>query len=91
MITRTSDAKGRINLGKRFANRTFIVEETEDLEIRLAPARVIPEREAWLYENKDALASVTRGLEQAKAGRFSASSPDLEADSAVVDELEDAQ
>jgi hypothetical protein len=33
-------------------------------------ARVIPEREAWLYENKEAVASVRRGLNQAASGKF---------------------
>jgi hypothetical protein len=80
MITKTTDSKGRVSLGKRFANRTFIIEETGEMELRLQPARIIPEREAWLYENKDAEASVLRGLKQAKAGRYSKNPPDLDAD-----------
>jgi hypothetical protein len=87
MITKTADSKGRISLGKRFANRTFIIEETGEMELKLQPARIIPEREAWLYENKEAEASVLRGLEQARAGRFSTSPPDLAADQALVEEI----
>lgn len=91
MITKTTDSKGRLSLGKRFANRTFIIEETADMELRLQPARIIPEREAWLYENEVAKASVLKGLAQAKAGQFSQSPPDLEADQALVEDLEDVE
>lgn len=45
-------------------------------------ARVIPEREAWLYENPNALASVRRGLEQARKGMVAKTPPDLKAESA---------
>ena len=91
MQTKTADSKGRISLGKRFANRTFIIEETGDMELKLLPARIVPEREAWLYEDKEAEASVLRGLAQAKAGRFSTSPPDLASDQALVEELEEGE
>jgi hypothetical protein len=91
MITKTTDSKGRISLGKRFANRTFIIEETGEMELRLQPARIIPEREAWLYDNKQAKASVLRGLEQAKTGRFSKSPPDLDADQDLADDVMDEE
>lgn len=44
----------------------------------------IPEQEAWLYRNNDALSLVQKGLEQARAGRFSETPPDLDADAALV-------
>jgi hypothetical protein len=91
MITKTTDSKGRISLGRRFANRTFIIEEMGDMELKLLPARIIPERESWLYENEEAEASVQRGLAQAKAGRFSKTPPNLDADQALVEELEDME
>ncbi len=91
MITKTTDSKGRISLGKRFANKTFIIEETGEMELKLEPARIIPEREAWLYDNKEAEASVLRGLAQARAGRLSKTPPDLNADQALVEELEDVE
>lgn len=69
MTIRTADAKGRVTLGERFANRTVIVEEIDDTEVRVTLARVIPEREAWLYDNPKAKAAVLKGVEQAKAGR----------------------
>ncbi len=91
MITKTTDSKGRISLGKRFANKTFIIEETGEMELRLQPARIVPEREGWLFENEDAEASVLRGLKEARAGRFSRTPPDLNADQRLVDELEDVE
>lgn len=88
MITRMSDSKGRITLGKKFAKKTFLVEENDENEIKLQLTRVIPETEAWLYENLEAKESVFKGLQQAKAHEFSASPPDLAGDQALLDELE---
>lgn len=76
--TRDIDAKGRLTLGAAFANRTVIVEERGD-EIVLKLARIIPERETWLYENESALHSVRKGLKQAKSGKFAKHAPDLKA------------
>jgi hypothetical protein len=91
MITKTADSKGRINFGKHFANKTFIIEQIGETEMKLELARVIPEREAWLYQNSDAKESVLRGLRQAKARKFSKSPPDLAADQALVDEIEGSE
>ena len=86
-VTRNTDSKGRITLGDAYANRTMIVEEHGD-DILLRLARVIPEREAWLYENKEALASVRRGLSQAKARKFAKKGPDLKAAAEVASRLQ---
>jgi hypothetical protein len=67
--TKQADERGRISLGPAFANRTFLVEVRGD-DLVLRPARVIPEREAWLYQNEDALARVRKGLAQAKRREF---------------------
>lgn len=85
--TRTTDSKGRLTLGDAFANRTVIVEERGD-EIVVRLARVIPEREAWLYENPAALASVRRGLKQARERQLS-DGPDLRAAATLVKKLKD--
>lgn len=57
--------------------------------MKVSLARVIPEREMWLYQNPEARDLVFRGLEQARARQFSESPPDLEADQEWIDELED--
>jgi hypothetical protein len=51
--------------------------------------RVIPEREVWLYENARALASVRRGLDQARKGEVAKNPPDLKAAAKLAGQLED--
>jgi hypothetical protein len=82
------DSKGRVTLGASFANRTVIVEE-RDGEIVLKLARLIPERESWLYDNHRALASVRRGLNQAKSGTFAKKGPDLKAAAELAESFQD--
>lgn len=74
--TKQADERGRVSLGAGFANHTFLVENMGDT-IVMRLARVIPEREAWLYENKEALARVRKGLAQAKGRQF-AKAPSLD-------------
>jgi hypothetical protein len=45
MTTKTTDSKGRLTLGERFAKRTVIVEEIDETGVRVTLARVVPERE----------------------------------------------
>jgi hypothetical protein len=89
MTTKTTDSKGRLTLGERFANRTVIVEEIDDPAVRITLARVVPEREMWLHENRAASAAVSRGLADARAGNFQSVGPDLAADAAIADQLQD--
>ena len=84
--TKNTDSKGRLTLGEAFANRTIILEERGS-EIVLHLARVIPEREAWLYENPTALGAVRRGLKEARQRRFS-DGPNLADAAELADELE---
>jgi len=91
MMTKTADSKGRITLGKKFADKTFIVEQTGDTVMKLEVAAIIPEREMWLYKNPKAKASVLRGLSQARARKFSDSPPDLEAARVLVEQIEDVE
>jgi len=86
-LTKNTDSKGRITLGESFANRTMLVEQHGD-EFVLRLARVIPEREAWLYESEKALAAVRSGLKQAKAGTFAKKGPDLKRAAKLADQLE---
>ncbi|NOT00911.1 MAG: hypothetical protein HOP29_09805 [Phycisphaerales bacterium] len=67
--TRQADERGRISLGAAFAGRTFLVEFDGDV-ITFRLARVIPEREAWLYKNSEALSLVRAGLAQSRRREF---------------------
>jgi len=64
------DAKGRVTLSKLTDGiSSFNVSKDEDGRILLEPMVEIPAREKWLFENPKALASVRRGLADAKAGK----------------------
>jgi hypothetical protein len=80
MTTKTIDDKGRLALGSRFANRQVIIEENNESQLIITFAKVVPEREAWLYKNPEALKSVLLGLSQAREGKFATSPPDVHAD-----------
>lgn len=84
---RQADAKGRVTLGKEYANRMLLIEEREG-EVVIRLARVVPEDEAWLYENEEAIGALRRGLKQARDRRFGAG-PDLAAASELADQLQD--
>jgi hypothetical protein len=86
MTTKTADSRGRITLGQEYANRLVLVEEMGGGVLRIVPAQAVPAPEAWLYENPEALKSVLRGLEQAKA-RQTAQAPDLDADGDLAHSL----
>jgi hypothetical protein len=85
--TKKTDSKGRLTLGEAFANRTMIVEARGN-EILLHLARVIPEREAWLYDNPTALAAIRRGLKQARSRQLSGG-PDLAKAARLAEKLGD--
>ena len=95
MATRTqarhksTDSQGRVTLGGHFANRAVIVEHRSDDEVIIRLARVIPESEAWLYVSPKALASVRRGLDQARKGNLMKNPPDLKAATKLAKQLED--
>jgi hypothetical protein len=86
--TKQVDSKGRLTLGERFAGRVVIVRETDETELVITLARVIPEREAWLYENSKAKQMVFTGIEQAKKKKF-VSAPDLHADEELARKIGD--
>ena len=82
---KTIDAKGRLTLGRAFAGRTVEVEKQDDaLVVRFR--RVVPDREAWLWENEAAKAAVDRGLQQARNGDLR-DGPDLAAAFGFADSL----
>jgi hypothetical protein len=66
-ITLSLDSKNRISLTKLLkfkAVSSVIASVLENGDILLKPMALIPARELWLYENKEALESVKRGLSQ---------------------------
>ena len=66
---RRPDSQGRIAIGKEHADETYAIEKLSNGDILLRPVVVMHKREAWLFGNEAALASVKRGLEQAAAGK----------------------
>ena len=66
---RRPDSQGRIIIGKGYTDKLFSVEPQTNGDIVLRPVVAIHEREAWLFANPEALASVKRGLEQSAAGQ----------------------
>ncbi len=64
------DSKGRVVLGDLAKGvssyRVYIEEDTRC--IMLEPFVEVPASEAWLFENKNALAHVRKGLEQSSKG-----------------------
>lgn len=83
---KTIDEKGRLTVGREFAGRTVQVEKTDDGWLLIKFVRVVPDREAWLWENPTALALVERGLQQARDGEFG-EDPDLAAMHAFADSI----
>jgi hypothetical protein len=65
------DSKGRITLGKLAEGvSSYRARRQADGKIVLEPFVEIPADERWLYENREALESVRRGLTDSKAGRI---------------------
>ena len=89
MNTKTVDSKGRVALGKHFANCPVIIRQVGPNEVSIIKARVIPEDEAWLWDNEKAAGMVKRGINQAQQHEFADSPPDLDADDLLVEKLDD--
>jgi len=67
----TIDSRKRIPLGKvlQDKNVTLFDARLEAGKIILEPMRAVPDREAWLYKNPKAFASVMKGLKDSAEGR----------------------
>jgi hypothetical protein len=64
------DSKGRITLGKLTKEFSgYTLKESADGTILLEPLVELPVRETWLFKNKQALASVEKGLKQSAEGK----------------------
>ena len=72
------DARKRVPLGRllKGVSANLFNAEVIDGKIVLEPMKAIPERESWLYQNPDALASVKRGLKDAADGKVTDFDPD---------------
>ncbi len=72
MGTRSVDERKRVTLGDILGDseRLQIFQNAQG-EILLKPVVEIPASEAWLFNNKKALAAVKRGLQQAAEGKIS--------------------
>jgi hypothetical protein len=68
MALKQPDKAGRINIGKEFLGKTFLMELQPDGNIVLSPVVVRHEREEWLYNNPEAMGMVRLGLEQSARG-----------------------
>jgi hypothetical protein len=88
MVTAQADKKGRVTLGRRFAGKTVLIKELDDSSVMVTAAVVIPEQEAWLYQNQEARQAVRTGLNQAGKKEF-VRGPDLAADAKLVAQLDD--
>lgn len=58
----TPDDRGRITIGKAEGVVSYRAVYHQDGSITLTPMGEVPARELWLWQNKEALASVQRGL-----------------------------
>lgn len=65
-----ADAKGRVALGAESAGREFVVLPTKTgYRMEAVKTVTVPEDEAWLWQNPEALAMVMQGIEESKAGK----------------------
>ena len=62
------DPAGRITLGKSLNGKMFKVSVTESGEIRLIPARVVADTEAWFFEDQNRVKMFERSLKQSITG-----------------------
>ncbi len=61
------DSRGRFSIGAIAKSKTYRVQMNDAGQILLDPVVTIPERELWLWQNSEVIASVQRGIEQAGA------------------------
>jgi hypothetical protein len=66
-LPKTVDGKGRLTLGKAFANQLVIVREVANGVVEVIRAKAVPDPEIWLHSNPRAIRMVLDGLEEARA------------------------
>lgn len=67
------DDRGRLLLGKEFANSSFLIERRKNGDLVLRPAATVPANEAWLLKNEHAFNLVAQGLKEIREGKFAPS------------------
>jgi hypothetical protein len=76
ITTKTVDDRKRITLGELIKNSKRIrLYKNKRGEILLIPVVEIPASEIWLFQNKEALKSVQKGMQEAFEGRISKLDP----------------
>jgi hypothetical protein len=88
MTTKMIDAKGRLMMGRGFAGKMVMVDDSDPDKIIITTAVPIPVREAWLYENDRAINLVRAGLKQARQLEF-VEGPDLKVDARLAAKCDD--
>jgi len=70
-------SRKRVPIGRLLPNDSVSLFDASviDGKIILEPMRAVPAREAWLYKNPKALASVLQGLKDAGEGKVKAYRP----------------
>ena len=70
--TKAIDDRNRLTIGEYIkGSKRVRLYKNERGEILLMPVVEIPASELWLYQNKEALASIRKGLEDASKGKIS--------------------
>ena len=76
ITTKTVDDRKRITLGELIKNSKRVrLYKNKRGEILLIPVVEIPASEIWLFQNKEALKSVQKGMQEAFQGRISKLDP----------------
>ena len=64
------DGKCRLSLGTvAEPGEQFTIRRDPSGDIVLRPVKIVPANEAWLWENKEALASVLQGMRESEEGK----------------------
>jgi hypothetical protein len=64
------DNRGRLSIGAIAKGKSYRVQINDAGQILLDPVVPIPERELWLHQNPEAIASIQRGLQQVAVGEI---------------------
>jgi hypothetical protein len=65
-----ADSRGRLSIGAAAKGKSYRVMVNNDGQILLDPVVAIPERELWLWQNPEVIASVQCGIQQASNGEL---------------------